>query len=392
MFSRNDLFLNQRFKYNHLAGIYIHIPFCKQACFYCDFHFSVNQSYKGEMVDAILRELEIQKDYLGNEVIKTIYFGGGTPSLLSRHELETIQDQIFKFHQVSDVAEITLEANPDDLPYRKLEELRNSGVNRLSIGIQTFDSNTLKMLNRAHSAAEARECLSLAREVGFKNISIDLIYGIPGRNDNLWIEDLQEAMHYRPEHISTYSLTVEPNTVFGRRLRKNEFPEPDEEHSAGQFEIMTEQLKEAGYDHYEISNFCLPGHHSRHNSSYWQQQNYLGTGPGAHSYDGATRQFNISNNGKYMKALSKGVVPFEREVLNQKDKVNEYLLTTLRTQWGADLNRLREEFNIDLLADKGDYIHGLVNSNLVMITNQCLVLTNNGKLLADKISSDLFID
>ena len=344
------------------------------------------------MVEAIVKELELQRCYLDNERIGTIYFGGGTPSLLSKGELGSILDGVYQGHDVSHDAEITLEANPDDLSYEKLEELAESPVNRLSIGVQTFDEDVLKLLNRAHTQVQAQESLTWARQFGFNNISLDLVYGIPGRSDAQWVKDLEEAIRYQPEHISTYSLTIEPNTVFGRRQAKHQFPALDEEQAARQFEIMLEMLKKAGYEQYEISNFCLPGHYSRHNSSYWKQHKYLGVGPSAHSYNGISRQFNISNNGRYLKSIGLDAVPYEKEILSKKDHVNEYLLTTLRTKWGADLNKLKSEYRVDLLEDKGLYIRDLVHSQLAKITNTRLELTNRGKLLADKISSDLFID
>ena len=344
------------------------------------------------MVAAIIKELSLQRDYLHNEEVNTLYFGGGTPSLLDNEDLAAILHQVYDLYNVTPGAEVTLEANPDDLSYSKLKELKESPVNRLSIGVQTFDEEVLKLLNRAHTRLQGEECLALARQLGFENISLDLIYGIPGRGEAQWVEDLERALHHRPGHISTYSLTIEPKTVFGRRQARGKFPAIDEEQAAHQFELMLDILGKAGYEQYEISNFCLPGYYSRHNSSYWKQQEYLGIGPSAHSYDGKSRQFNISNNGKYMKSIAAGVVPYEREVLEKKDKVNEYLLTTLRTKWGTDLARLKDEFNVNLLKDRAPYIRDLLDSKLAKITNQHLGLTNKGKLLADKISSDLFID
>nr|WP_185154329.1 radical SAM family heme chaperone HemW [Fulvivirga sp. M361] len=374
-----------------MAGIYLHIPFCKQACFYCDFHFSVNQSLKTEMTKAIEKELNIQQHYLGSEIINTIYFGGGTPSLLTSTQLKGLTTQIFKLHTVSEQAEITLEANPDDLPEKNLQVFKKQGINRLSIGIQSFDQEILTMLNRAHNAQQAETCISAARQMNF-NVSIDLIYGIPGRSDAQWKKDLEKALFHMPEHISAYSLTIEPKTVFGRRLAKNNFPTPDEDLGARQFELMLEMLEKEGYEQYEISNFCKPGHRSRHNSAYWKQEKYLGVGPSAHSYNGESRQFNIASNGRYLKAINQGQVPFEIEVLERADKINEYLLTTLRTSWGADLVKLQSDYQFDLLKKHKKYIQMLIQHKKALVTDGHLVLTNNGKLLADKISSDLFIE
>ena len=343
------------------------------------------------MTKAIEKELNIQQHYLGSEIIHTIYFGGGTPSLLTSAQLKSLTTQIFKLYTVSGQAEITLEANPDDLPEKYLKVLKKQGVNRLSIGIQSFNQEILTMLNRAHNARQAETCISDARRMNF-NVSIDLIYGIPGRSDAQWKQDLEKALFYMPEHISAYSLTIEPKTVFGRRLAKNNFPIPDEELGARQFEVMLEMLEKEGYEQYEISNFCKPGHRSRHNSAYWKQEKYLGVGPSAHSYNGESRQFNIANNARYLKAIHQGQVPFEIEVLKRADKINEYLLTTLRTSWGADLVKLQSDYQFDLLRKHKKYIQTLIQHKKALVTDGHLVLTNNGKLLADKISSDLFIE
>lgn len=373
-----------------MAGLYVHIPFCKQACHYCDFHFSTDTGTRIELVNALTHELALQKDYLGEE-INTIYLGGGTPSILNRGELDTLFSVIRTHFTLAPHAEITLEANPDDLTKEKLEEIRAIGINRLSIGIQSFDDNLLKYLNRVHDANGARRCLKHAREAGFSNISIDVIYAIPGLSQKIWKATLQEALHFLPEHISSYGLTIEERTVFGNWSKRGKLHPMDEENSAQQFEMLTDMLHQAGYEHYEISNFCKPGFHSRHNSSYWKQSRYLGIGPSAHSYNGESRQFNIRNNASYVRSINKGIVPFEREMLTRENKINEYILTTLRTEWGCDLSFLKQHLDDDLLERCGDNLSLLQQNGLIVIKNGILLLSRKGKLLADKIAEDLMV-
>ncbi|WPP53150.1 radical SAM family heme chaperone HemW [Catalinimonas niigatensis] len=373
-----------------MAGIYIHIPFCKQACHYCDFHFSTNTERKAEMVEAIILELSIQKNYLEGK-INTIYFGGGTPSLLSAEELSKLLDTIFKNFSVSENAEITLEANPDDLNAKKLQMLKSSGINRLSIGIQSFHEPHLKFLNRAHTASEASSCVQQAQDAGFDNISIDLIYAIPSEDHMIWEKDLEQAVSLHPQHISSYCLTIEDKTVFGNWLKKGRLKEIGENYSAEQFEMLLQTLQTYGYQQYEISNFCLPDYHSRHNSNYWCRDQYLGVGPGAHSYDGHHRQYNISNNSLYLKSMEKKQIPFEKEVLSPQDQINEYIMTGLRTQWGCDLQKIAQEYHYDLWKENKIYLEGLLRDQKVILQDQHLILTNKGKLLADRIASDLFI-
>ncbi len=373
-----------------MAGLYVHIPFCKQACHYCDFHFSTDISTRLEMCKALVSELVLQKDYLAEE-ITTIYLGGGTPSLLNRAELDILFSSIRTQFTLAPQTEITLEANPDDLTKEKLEEIRASGINRLSIGIQSFNDNLLKYLNRAHDAQGARRCLETVREAGFNNISIDLIYAIPGLTQKIWKETLQEALSFLPEHISSYGLTIEERTVFGNWSKRGKLHPVDEENSAQQFELLMAILSHSGYEHYEISNFCKPGFHSRHNSSYWKQSRYLGIGPSAHSYNGDSRQFNIRNNASYIRSINEGIVPFEREVLTRENKINEYILTTLRTDWGCDLSFLKLHLEDDLLHRCGDNLSLLQQKGLLTIGNGILLLSRKGKLLADKIAEDLMV-
>jgi len=373
-----------------MAGLYIHIPFCKQACYYCDFHFSTNQSQKSELVEQIVHELYLQRDYLQGELIETIYFGGGTPSLLTAKELAMIFSTIYKYYQVGK-PEITLEANPDDLTVMKLDELQSAGINRLSIGIQSYDENILRFLNRAHTSKEALLCLDLAQEAGISNISIDLIYSIPGQDDALLKKNLSTAINLQPAHLSAYSLTLEEKTVFGRWASHGKLHAMEESPSAAQFEMVMDTLTEHGYRHYEISNFCLPGFESKHNTSYWQQKKYLGIGPSAHSFDGDSRQYNISNNPLYIKALREDRIPFEREVLTLENKINEYLFTSLRTDRGCSLSYLTSQLGYDLIKQNARYIDQLLKEKIIEITKDTLLLTRTGKLVADRIASDLFI-
>lgn len=374
-----------------MAGIYIHIPFCRQACHYCDFHFSTNLDRLPEMVKAICKEIELQKDYLKGDAVDSIYFGGGTPSLLDQTDITTLLDQIYQQFTVTEKAEITLEANPDDLSLQKLIDLKASGVNRLSMGIQSFADVHLKMMNRIHTAQESLMCIQHAREAGFDNISIDLIYAVPEDTHEIWQKDLARAIALKPEHISAYCLTIEEHTAFGNWVKKGKMQEIDEEYAAQQFEILIEQLTEAGYQQYEISNFCLPGYYSRHNSNYWKKGRYLGVGPSAHSYDGETRQFNVANNTKYLNALAENRIQYISEMLEPHDQVNEYIMTSLRTQWGCDLHKLQQDYEFDLLAANEQYIGDLIAQKRAVIAENHLILTNSGKLLADKIASDLFL-
>jgi len=374
-----------------MAGLYIHIPFCAQACHYCDFHFSTNLRTRSEIVDAIRTELEIQRHYLAGESLATVYFGGGTPSLLEVAELKTIFSTIHQHFVVESSAEITLEANPDDLTPQRLESFRNLGVNRLSIGIQSFNDEVLKFLHRSHNAQTASQSVVNARREGFDNISVDLIYAIPGQHDQAWTENILQAVDLRPNHISSYSLTIEEKTVFGKWSAKGRLHAVNEETAAIQFETLMNILENKGFEHYEISNFAQPGFRSRHNSNYWREQKYLGVGPSAHSYDGDSRQFNVSNNATYLTTIKTGKIPFEREVLTVEDRINEYLLTGLRTSWGCDAEKIKSEFQYDLLTDQRSYIKSLTDKNLIALDGAVLKLTKTGKLLADKIASDLFL-
>lgn len=371
-----------------MAGLYIHIPFCKQACHYCDFHFSTNQEGRKQLCEAIAKELSLQIRYLEGEKLETIYFGGGTPSLLLPDELEIICAAIYKSYTVADDAEITLEANPDDLCKEKLKELKLAGINRLSIGIQSFHDDVLKFFNRAHNAKESVECVTLARDAGFTNLSLDLIYAVPDQGLDRWRKNIEQAITLKPEHISAYSLTIEEKTAFGQWQKKGKLKAVGENESAADFELLMGLLTANGYEHYEISNFCKPDVYSKHNTSYWKQKKYLGVGPSAHSYNGDSRQFNSSNNQLYLKSIAKELVPFEKEILTRENKINEYIFTALRTQWGCDLSYLETQLGYRL--DKRLF-QQLMDQQLLTLQGQVALLTQKGKLLADQIATDLFV-
>ncbi|EAY26205.1 radical SAM family heme chaperone HemW [Microscilla marina] len=374
-----------------MSSLYIHIPFCKQACYYCDFHFSVNQNNKKLIVEAIKKEIVLQKNYLSNNRLRTIYFGGGTPSLLNEQELAGIFETIHHTFSVVPNAEITLEANPDDLTKEKLLLFKRQGINRLSIGTQSFQDACLQYLNRAHNATEAKQSILMAQDRGFDNISIDLIYAIPVANNKVWQEDLQQTVSLQVQHISAYCLTIEEKTVFGRQLQKQLINPINDEFASNQFNSLIAHLEQNQFTQYEISNFAKPGFYSQHNSNYWIKNPYLGIGPSAHSYNGSTRQFNIANNGKYLQALAKNTIPFEKEELSKANQVNEYIMTSLRTIWGCDLRKISHNFDINLLYENKSYIHEYIDKKLLKLEDDVLKLTNNGKLFADKIASDLFI-
>ncbi len=374
-----------------MAGIYLHIPFCAQACHYCDFHFSTNTDLKTALVHAMGEEIVLQRNYLRSKVLDTIYFGGGTPSLMDQRELSYLLEVINNVYQVAENAEITLEANPDDMSLEHLTGFKDVGINRLSIGIQSFDDKILRYLNRLHTGEIAIRSVELARQAGFRNISIDLIYAIPGLSSNAWRKDIAKAIAFNPEHISAYSLTIEEKTVFGNLLAKGKLSSVDESLAAEQLEILMAVMRNAGYDQYEISNFARPDFESRHNSSYWKGDEYLGIGPSAHSYNQTTRQHNVRNNFQYVRSLKEKIIPCEMEILTEEDHINEYILTTLRTGRGCDVEKLKKDFGYDLLTLHGGYIDVLKTHKLITMQNKFLILTEPGRLLADKISSDLFL-
>lgn len=373
-----------------MAGIYIHIPFCKQACHYCDFHFSTSMKKKDEMVLALTKELTVRKNESVNENVETIYFGGGTPSVLSLQEINSLIDTVYQNYNVSENPEITLEANPDDLSIEQIRELAKTKVNRLSIGIQSFFEDDLKMMNRAHNAEEAKKCLAEAIKY-FDNISVDLIYGIPGMSNEKWIENIEMALSFGIPHISSYALTVEPKTALKKLILAGKIAEPKDEVAQEHFEILVDKLQSNGFVHYELSNFGKPGCFSKNNSAYWLGKKYIGIGPSAHSYDGISRSWNIANNSLYLQAIEKGDLPNEVEVLSITDRYNEYIMTGLRTIWGVSFQKVLNDFGQEYL----DYLHRqarkFIEDGLLAIEGDILRTTSKGKFLADGIASDLFL-
>lgn len=372
-----------------MAGIYIHIPFCKQACNYCDFHFSVNNSLLPRMVEAIVFEANLQKHYLKDSV-ETIYFGGGTPSLLSNTQLTAILHGINAAFPISTNAEITLEANPDDITQEKLGFWKWAGINRLSIGVQSFFEEDLVWMNRAHNAQQAIHCIELAQKEGFNNISIDLIYGGPSLSDENWEKNLSTCFDLGIPHLSAYALTVEPKTALAKQIKAKTLMNIDLEKQATHFNILVNLTAKAGLDHYEISNFAVPGNKSKHNTSYWSGKHYLGLGPAAHSFNGTSRQWNIANNNLYLASIQQNTIPFEIEQLTAIQQLNEYIMTALRTSEGIDLEKIKDiggEIALKkLITDAEKYLRSL---NIEQNKNH-LTLTREGKFFADGIAADLF--
>ncbi len=384
-----------------MSGLYIHIPFCKQACHYCDFHFSTSMGKKKTMVLALQKELMLRKDEFKEVTVETIYFGGGTPSVLTIGELQLLTDTIYENYTVSKDPEITIEVNPDDLhndPKMLTERSRSDsifeaylkvGINRLSIGIQSFFDEDLKLMNRAHSAIEAEKSLSEAIR-HFDNISIDLIYGMPNMGNGRWKENLERALSFNVAHISSYALTVEPKTALAAFVKKGSIKPLDDGVAQEHFNILLEALEGAGYINYEISNFGKPGYFSKNNTSYWLGKKYMGIGPSAHSYDGTRRGWNISNNPKYIKSIEKNELPRTVEALSKTDKYNEYVMTGLRTIWGVSLDRVKQEFDkkhFDCLTTQSQKYIG---QELLTVADNVLLTTKKGKFLIDGIAADLF--
>lgn len=374
-----------------MAGIYIHIPFCKQACHYCDFHFSTSMKYKDEMINALLLEIDLRRNFLKDEAIETIYFGGGTPSIIPTKDLDAILKKIHQHFEVSSSVEVTLEANPDDLNKDFIKSIYHQGVNRLSIGVQSFVNRDLEWMNRAHHANEAIDCIRRAQDIGIENISIDLIYGTPGLSDSEWKDNIYKALELSVPHISSYALTVETKTALGNWVEKGKIKPMDEEQSASQFEMLMEELLSNGFEHYEISNFAKPGFHSKHNSSYWEGKTYLGIGPSAHSFDKTSRQWNINNNHKYIDEIVRGNLPMQMEVLKLNDRFNEYLMVGFRTAKGISTEYIANEFGSLALNKLEKSIIEFTDKDWVKFENGFYKTTSAGKLMADKIAAELFM-
>lgn len=374
-----------------MAGIYLHIPFCKQACHYCNFHFTTSLRYKSELAEAMVKEIALQKEYLGGETINTIYFGGGTPSLLDEKELEEIMSALRQAYVISENAEVTLEANPDDITSEKLQFWKRAGINRLSIGIQSFFEEELRWMNRAHNAQQARQCIVDSLAAGITNLSIDLIYGSPLLSDEDWKRNVDLALSYHIPHLSCYALTVEEKTPLHKMIRTQQKVNVNEEQQARQFLLLMQWLRAAGYEHYEVSNFAKPGYRSRHNSSYWKGESYLGIGPSAHSYNGKSRSWNVANNQLYIEAINEGRLPKEEEKLTRDEKLNEYMMIALRTMEGIDMQRVRElasEKEADAIIQK---LKIYASQRLVSATNTSFALTDDGMLRADGMAGELFV-
>ncbi|MUU78701.1 radical SAM family heme chaperone HemW [Winogradskyella endarachnes] len=371
------------------GGIYIHIPFCKQACHYCDFHFSTSLKKKDELINALTKELELRKDEFKSTNVETIYFGGGTPSLLTNEELQFLIDTVYNNYQVSENPEITVEANPDDLSVDRIIKLSKSRINRLSIGIQSFFEADLKLMNRAHNATEAKACLEEATK-HFSNISLDLIYGIPGASNAQWIQNIDMALSFGVPHISSYALTVEPKTALASFIKKGVIEDVNDEQAHEQFHLLKEKLEASGFIHYELSNFGKEGFFSKNNSAYWQGKSYIGIGPSAHSFNGKQRGWNVRNNSKYIKALAVNELPIEIETLTQTDQYNEYIMTGLRTIWGVSIQKVENDFGLnykDYLIEQAEVF---INQQLLYIEDKHIRVTKKGQFLCDGIASELF--
>lgn len=394
-----------------MAGIYIHIPFCKQACNYCNFHFSTSLQLKEELIAALVKEIQLAStknskvavDSLNpafypkisplqpsKEIIETIYFGGGTPSILSIADLELLFAALKENFDFAAGVEITLEANPDDISPSKLALWRKVGINRLSVGIQSFIEKELVWMNRAHTAVESLQCIDDIKAAGFTDFSVDLIYGSPLLSNEDWQQNVALVFEKDIPHISCYALTVEPKTALDKMIAQQKKAPVDAEKQAEQFVLLMNWMQQAGYDHYEISNFAKPGKRSQHNSSYWQGKKYYGFGPSAHAFDGKRRQWNVANNALYIQSLKNNTIPFEEEILTQTQQLNEYIMTSLRTMEGLDLNYVAENFGVNFCTELIAACKKWTNSGKILYTNYTLRLSNKGKLFADGIAADLF--
>ncbi len=372
--------------------IYLHIPFCKQKCSYCNFHFSTSLGLKDEMLSAIKKEIQLRYNELENKSLKSLYFGGGTPSVLSVDEIKFLIDEIQKYFSFDNNIEITLESNPDDLNKNFLKELSGTEINRLSIGTQSFFDEDLKLMNRAHNASEAESSIKRAQDFGLENISIDLIYGSPTSNFGIWKENLNKTIELQVPHVSSYALTVEPKTALEKWIENGKVSSPEEAEQNQEFYYMKDFLKDNGFDHYEISNFGKPGFHSKHNSAYWKSEPYLGIGPSAHSYNGSLeRSWNIVNNPIYIKNLNQNILPKETEILSEKDRFNEMMMIGLRTIWGVDLDKINQNFSSEIIDYLNQEIKSKLESGILKIENNYLKIPEKHWFLADGIASDLFI-
>jgi len=376
-----------------MPGIYIHIPFCRQACHYCDFHFSTTLKEKKKLLNALRREIMLQREFFGEgrATLDTIYFGGGSPSILSGDEIKALMQEIEIHFSLANDVEITLEANPDDLNSEKLEALKSAGINRLSIGIQSFDDADLKWMNRIHSASQAVGSVKRAQQAGFNNITVDLIYGTPLLTDEQWKKNLQTVFDLNVPHLSCYALTIEPRTVLAHRIQEKKEKNIDDKKQAEHFEILLDMAEQNRFEQYEISNFAKDQKYSRHNSSYWRGEKYLGIGPSAHSFNGTGRQWNVRNNIQYIQSIAEDKIPAEKEILTPENKFNEYVMTSLRTMWGCNLETIRKNFGDEKAEGFFKQAMQYVNEGLMVQQKQNFILTKKGKLFADRIAAELFV-
>jgi len=374
-----------------MAGVYIHIPYCRKLCSYCDFYHIISAGDKTACIDGMLSELSFRREYLGNESVSTIYIGGGTPSLLSVKEIDSLLSQIYNLYSVEENCEITIEMNPDDADPIYLSELQGININRISLGIQSWRDEDLKLLNRRHDSARAVDALRQTIKAGFENVSIDLIYGIPGMNLQDLASNLDFSFSFDIKHLSAYHLTFEKGTVFWKMLEKGAIREIDEDASTAMFNMLIDKSEKAGFIHYEISNFGKPDYFSKHNTNYWKQVNYIGIGPSAHSFNGYSRQWNISDVKGYIKAIKSGLPFFEREELDTRTRFNEYIMTSLRTMWGIDLEYVERIFE----KEGYDYVVNLSGKfkdyGLMKKENKFLLLTNQGKMISDNIITEFIM-
>lgn len=376
-----------------MAGVYIHIPFCKKACHYCDFHFTTNSKYHDRMVDAICTEISLKKDVLQSINPTTIYFGGGTPSILNKDQFNKIFNALDRCIDFDLIEECTIEANPDDIHLALLNDLKKTPITRFSLGIQSFHDDELQLMNRAHSSKEAINSIHMIKEAGFNSFTLDLIYGMPNSNDEKWLQNIRQAIQLEPDHLSAYCLTIEKNTVLDNWLQKGELDKIPDELGIRQFKLLIEELSDAGYEHYEISNFAKKGKRAIHNANYWQGKDYIGIGPSAHSYSHQSkgRSWNIAHNIKYMESIEDGRVPEEVESLSIIDQVNEYIMIRLRTKEGLIFDELNALFGAQHLQAIKSNIN-LIDKDLFVLTAQSFSLNVEGKLVSDQIIRDLFVE
>jgi oxygen-independent coproporphyrinogen-3 oxidase len=382
-----------------MAGIYIHIPFCKSKCAYCNFFSLASESKINDYVEALKKEIVLRKNYLGGEIVKTIYFGGGTPSLLSVKNIEEILELLNKNYEIISSPEITLEINPDTIDREKMFSLKQIGVNRMSVGIQSFDDEDLRYLGRRHDSRHAMQVLEDIKQTDFEKITLDLIYGMPTLTEEKWNKNLDIFFSTGITHLSAYALTVEPKTILGQRIEKGELQSVSEEDTIRHYNILVDRTKENGFEHYEISNFAKEGFRSQHNSIYWRDEKYLGLGPSAHSYDGISRQWNISNLTKYIQLVGDAETQrrrdaelfYEKEILSTEDKFNEYVMTSLRTSWGCDIEKIERDYGKSYAHHFLKNIKKYLENGEMLKENNTYFLSEEGKLFADGIAADLFL-